>query len=62
MAFAFSAPAFAAPVLVYVSGKGADLGGCGTIAAPCRTLHFAYDQVDAGGYVVTIDPADFGGL
>ena len=60
MAFGVSAPALAAPMLVYVSGKGVDAGGCGILASPCRTFQFAHDAVAAGGYIVAIDPADFG--
>ena len=57
---ALSIPAHAAPVLVYVSGKGADAAGCGAITAPCRTMQIAHDRVEAGGYIVALDPADFG--
>ena len=57
---ALSIPAFAAPVLVYVSGKGADAAGCGAVTAPCRTMQIAHDRVEAGGYIVALDPADFG--
>lgn len=51
-----------AAILVRVSGKGSDAAGCGSVAAPCRTMQYAHDQVDAGGYVVALDPADFGGV
>lgn len=61
VAAALCIPATAqAAMLVRVSGKGADAAGCGSVTAPCRTLQFAHDQVDAGGYIVAVDPADFG--
>lgn len=57
---ALSVPALAGPIMVFVSGRGADGAGCGTVTSPCRTMQVAHDRVDAGGYIVALDPADFG--
>ena len=44
-----------------VSGFGVDAAGCGSIAAPCRTLQYAHDDVVApGGSIYVKDPANYG--
>jgi hypothetical protein len=44
----------------YVSGKGADTGGCFTPATACRTFAFAIAQTAASGTIIAIDPANYG--
>ena len=59
MAIAFSAPALAAPMLVYVSTRGTDAPGCGTLAAPCRQLQAAQETVAPGGYINILDAGEY---
>jgi hypothetical protein len=53
-------PAGANPLQTYVSGKGADTGGCDTPAKACRTFAFAIAQTAASGEIKAIDPANYG--
>jgi hypothetical protein len=60
LAFGLSAaPAQAGPNRTWVSGHGADSGGC-ALVAPCRTFAFALTQTAAGGEIDVLDPADYG--
>lgn len=59
---ASAAPALAAAPQVFVSGKGADSGSCGSAAAPCRTFQYAHDAVAAGGVISVMDSGDYGPL
>jgi hypothetical protein len=45
----------------WVSGAGADTGGC-TRAAPCATFAFAYAATSAGGEIDVLTGGDFGPL
>lgn len=53
------APAFAAPNVIYVSGKGNDANACDTIALPCLTLQASHNKVAAGGTVVIVDGGNY---
>lgn len=53
-------PAVAAGPRIFVSGKGANTGACGTAAAPCRTFQHAHGLVTAGGEIVVMDSGDYG--
>ena len=45
----------------WVSGLGANVATCGAIAAPCRTLQYAHDNVVApGGSIYVKGPANYG--
>ncbi len=44
----------------YVATTGTDGPGCGTVAAPCRTIQYAADLVSAGDTVL-IDPGTYAG-
>jgi len=55
----YAAPAQAGPNRTWVSGHGADSGGC-ALVAPCRTFAFALTQTAAGGEIDVVDPADYG--
>lgn len=57
-----SLPAYAANNRTWVSGKGIDQTGCGTVASPCRTLQYAHDNTNAGGEIDVMDGAGFGSL
>ena len=47
----------------WVSGHGADQGGCGAPTSPCRSLQFAHDHiVAAGGEIDVLDPAGYGAI
>ena len=47
----------------WVSGHGTDAAGCGTPAAPCRSLQYAHDNiVAAGGEIDILDPAGYGAV
>jgi hypothetical protein len=47
----------------WVSGHGTDAAGCGSPAAPCRSLQYAHDQIIAGGGEIDVlDPAGYGAL
>ena len=45
---------------VWVANAGADGAGCGSLAAPCRTLQQAHDNVAAGGEVGVLTPGEYG--
>lgn len=60
-ALALSSPATADPS-VAVSRSGADNAGCGSVAAPCRMLQYAFNRVDAGGKIDILDSAEYGPL
>ena len=49
-----------AQVHTYVSGKGADTGGCATPATACRTFAFAIARTTTSGTIIAIDPANYG--
>jgi hypothetical protein len=53
-------PAGALSPQTYVSGKGTDIGACGTPAAACRSFAFAIAQTAASGTIIAIDPANYG--
>jgi hypothetical protein len=59
-----TAPAGAVSFTTYVSGKGADTGGCATPATACRTFAYAIGQTaisaSSGGTIIAIDPANYG--
>src|SRR5262249_23957897 len=55
------APAAAQAVRTFVSGHGADSGGC-SLAGPCRTFAYAITQTAAGGEIVVLDSAGYGVL
>ncbi|MCC3245548.1 right-handed parallel beta-helix repeat-containing protein [Methylocystis sp. WRRC1] len=55
----FASSALAAPTLVFVSTRGTDATGCGTISAPCRSLQVAQDAVATGGYINILDPGEY---
>jgi len=55
-----AAPAQAGPNRAWVSGHGTDSGGCGPVAAPCRTFAFALTQTAAGGEIDVLEPAGYG--
>jgi Right handed beta helix region len=55
-----SAPAFAASLVTYVSGKGTDRGTCASSQSPCRTFQSAINQTGPGGEVKALDPANYG--
>ncbi|WP_036284185.1 right-handed parallel beta-helix repeat-containing protein [Methylocystis sp. ATCC 49242] len=55
----FASSALAAPILIFVSTRGTDTTGCGTISAPCRSLQVAQDAVATGGYISILDPGDY---
>ncbi len=63
VATTFSARA-ASATAAWVSGQGTDAGGCGSVAAPCRTFQYVHDTVlgTAGGDVLIHDPANYGSL
>jgi hypothetical protein len=47
----------------WVSGKGTDAAGCGTVTAPCRTPQYAFTNiVAAGGEIDILDPAGYGSI
>src|ERR1700730_3178085 len=54
-----AAPVQAGPNRTFVSGTGTDGGAC-PLAAPCRTLSFAFAQTAAGGEIDVLDPANYG--
>jgi hypothetical protein len=43
----------------FVSGHGADTGGCG-LGAPCRSFAYAITQTNTGGEITILDPAGYG--
>jgi hypothetical protein len=43
----------------WVSGKGADSGGC-SFSAPCRSFAYAITQTDPGGEIDVLDSAGYG--
>lgn len=43
----------------FVSGSGADTGGC-TLTAPCRSFGYAIGQTNAEGEVIVLDSAGYG--
>lgn len=56
----FSSIAAQAADRTLVSARsGADVAGCGTPAAPCRSFQFAHDNTPAGGEIRAIDPGDY---
>jgi hypothetical protein len=59
LALLVGAPAFAAPDVVYLSGKGADANACDTIDQPCLTLQAAHDKAAPGGTVVIVDGGNY---
>lgn len=54
-----AAPAMAQNVRSFVSGQGVDGNSC-TLAAPCRTFAFAITRTNAGGEILTLNPAGYG--
>jgi hypothetical protein len=47
----------------WVSGKGADITGCGPVTNPCRTFQYVHDNVViAGGQIRVLDAAGYGPL
>lgn len=56
-----SAPAFAA-FQSFVSTKGANVGTCATVTAPCRTFAYAHNQTNPGGEIIALDAGDYGPL
>ncbi|MEW2622040.1 right-handed parallel beta-helix repeat-containing protein [Streptomyces sp. NPDC048106] len=56
-----AAPPAAAATVIQVAPNGTDTAGCGTVAAPCASIPFAYDEaapgdtirIEAGTYVMT---------
>jgi hypothetical protein len=54
------ADAASAATRLFVKSTGSDAGAC-TLAAPCRSLDHAVAVVDAGGEVVVLDSAGYGG-
>jgi hypothetical protein len=59
LALLVGAPAFAAPDVVYLSGKGNDANACDTINLPCLTLQAAHDKAAPGGTVVIVDGGNY---
>jgi hypothetical protein len=57
--FACNAPAAAQSNRTFVSGQGADTGGC-AITAPCRSFSYAITQTNAGGEIVVLTSAGYG--
>jgi hypothetical protein len=55
-----AAPAWAAPVKVWVSKDGSVLGTCGAVTSPCLTFQAAHDNVAAGGEIGVLTPGDYG--
>ena len=55
-------PAAATVDHTYVSGKGADTGGCDHPTDPCRTFAYAIGQTTAAGVIIVIDAADYGSV
>jgi hypothetical protein len=51
----------AAQTRAFVSGLGSDANPC-TLAAPCRSFQQAHNTVAAGGEIVALDAAGYGGL
>ena len=56
-----SADAWALSIRTFVSGGGADAGGC-ALAAPCRTFQYAHDQTMPNGEIAILDTAGYGKL
>ncbi len=54
-----TAPAKAIVDHTYVSGRGADAGGCSSPASACRTFAYAIAQTSASGEIIVLDPADY---
>lgn len=52
-------PAQAQNARSFVSGQGSDSNNC-TLAAPCRTFAFAITRTNAGGEILTLNPAGYG--
>jgi hypothetical protein len=46
---------------VFVSVSGVDMGNCSDVNAPCRTLDFAINAVDAGGEVIVLSTGSYAG-
>ncbi|MDD5269357.1 MAG: right-handed parallel beta-helix repeat-containing protein [Methylococcales bacterium] len=57
-----AAPARAASLVTFVSGKGTDTGICATAATACRSFQFAVNQTTAGGQINALNPANYGGV
>jgi hypothetical protein len=55
-----TAPANAASLVTYVSGKGTDTGTCASATSACRTFQFALGQTSPFGEVKALDPAEYG--
>lgn len=53
------APAGAASLITYVSGKGADTGNCKNPANPCRTIKYALSRTSPFGEIKALDPANY---
>jgi len=60
-AFLPFSPAHAQNWDTWVVGGGIDGGACSR-DAPCKTLHAAYDQTNAGGQINVLGPGEFGAL
>jgi parallel beta-helix repeat protein len=59
LAGAPTAPANAQNARSFVSGQGSDSNNC-TLAAPCRTFQAAFNMTNAGGEILTLNPAGYG--
>jgi hypothetical protein len=47
----------------WVSGNGTDIGACGPVTNPCRTLQYVHDNVvAAGGQIRVKDPAGYNAI
>lgn len=59
-----AAPAYAGTAgRAWVSGHGADAAGCGSPAAPCRSLQYVVTNViAAGGEIDVLDPSGYGAV
>jgi Right handed beta helix region len=60
--FAFclaAGPAAATVDHTYISGKGADSGGCISQGTACRSFAYAIAQTTAGGEIIVMDAADY---
>jgi hypothetical protein len=53
-------PALAFPSTTWVSHLGSDVLGCYSIANPCRTFQWAFNQTNSGGIIKAMDAGDFG--
>jgi hypothetical protein len=58
---AIAVPALAASQRTFVASFGIDVGTC-ALLAPCRSFNFAISQTNAGGEVIILDTAGYGGM